>query len=162
MRGLEAGNVHFLLVGPPASAKTLFLQCLETLPRAKYVLGSRMTKAGLTNYLLTHQPRYLMLDEIDKMSGADYGVLLSLCETGRVSEMVYGKTRELKLNTVVFTCCNTLKGIPPEVLSRFQVLRFKPYIREEFISIVKNVLCRRGMEEGLALYIAKAVWVNWT
>lgn len=158
MKGLEAGKIHFLLVGPPASAKTLFLLCLEKLPRARYVLGSRMTKAGLTDYLITHQPKFLLLDEVDRLSGPDYGVLLSLCETGRVTEMIYGKTREETLDTIVFACCNRLKGIPEEVLSRFQVLKFEPYTREQFINIVENVLMRRGMEEELALYIAKAVW----
>lgn len=154
---LNVGKVHFMLVGPPSSAKTLFLLCLERLLRSRYVLGSRMTKAGLTDYLFTYQPRFLLLDEIDKMGGADYGVLLSLCETGRVSEMVFGRTREVSLDTIVFACCNTLKGIPPEVVSRFQVLVFNEYTREEFIYVVENVLGRRGVEEDLAVYIAKQV-----
>ena len=158
LRALDVGQVHFLLVGPPSSAKTLFLLCLTRLPRSRYVLGSRMSKAGLTDYLFTHQPRVLLLDEIDKMHGEDYGVLLSLCQTGRVSEMIYGKTREVTLNTTVFGCANTLKGIPPEVISRFQVLKFKEYGREEFINVVENVLGRRGVESELALYIAKQVW----
>lgn len=72
--------------------------------------------------------------------------------------MVFGRIREETLDTIVFACCNTLKGIPPEVISRFQVLRFKPYAREEFINMVENVLKRRGTKEDLALYIAKAVW----
>ena len=158
LRALDMGQVHFLLVGPPSSAKTLFLLCLERLPRSRYVLGSRVSKAGLTDYLFTHQPRVLLLDEIDKMRGEDYGVLLSLCQTGMVSEMIYGKTREITLETIVFGCANTLKGIPPEVISRFEVLRFKEYGREEFIHVVENVLGRRGVESELALYIAKQVW----
>lgn len=159
LKALEVGKVHFLLVGPPASAKTLFLLCLERLPRSRYVLGSRMTKAGLTDYLITHKPKTLLLDEIDRLRGPDYGVLLSLCETGRVTEMIYGKTREEQLDTIVFACCNRVKGIPEEVLSRFgEPLRFKPYTRTQFINIVENVLKRRGIEEGLALYIAKTVW----
>ena len=117
-----------------------------------------MSKAGLTEYLFTHQPKVLLLDEIDKLRGADYGVLLSLCETGRVSEMIYGKTREIPLDTIVFACANRLKGMPEEVLSRFQPLKFEPYTRESFINVVVNVLKRRGMEEGLALYIAEQVW----
>ena len=157
LKGLES-RVHFLLVGPPASAKTLFLECLGRLPKSRYVLGSRMTKAGLTDYLITYQPKFLLLDEIDRLSGSDYGVLLSLCHSGRVTEMVYRKTREVTLDTVVFGACNSLKGIPSEVLSRFQVLRFTEYSRESFINVVENVLERRGMEEDLALYIAKQVW----
>jgi len=158
MRALETRGVHFLLVGPPASSKTLFLRCLMRLPRSKYVLGSRMTKAGLTDYLFTYQPRYLLLDEIDKMSGPDYGALLSLCEDGYVSETIFGRTREIKLDTMVFACCNSLKKIPPEVLSRFQLVRFKEYTRSEFIHVVEHMLVRRGFDEDLAVHIAKQVW----
>jgi len=157
LKGLE-GGVHFLMVGPPASAKSLFLLCLETLPRSKYVLGSRVSKAGLTDYLITHQPRVLLLDEVDKLRGEDYGVLLSLCETGRVSETLYSRTREIALEITVFACANDLKRIPAEVIDRFEVLRFPEYTREQFIDVVENVLARRGVEEGLAVYIAKQVW----
>lgn len=159
LKALEVGKVHFLLKGPPASAKTLFLLCLEGLPRSRYVLGSRMSKAGLTEYLITYKPKVLLLDEFDKLNRpGDYGVVLSLCETGRVTEMIYGKTRDEQLDTIVFACCNRVKGIPEEVLSRFQPLKFEPYTRTQFINIVENVLKRRGMKEDLALYIAKAVW----
>lgn len=157
-KALQAGKVHFLLVGPPASAKTLFLLCLERLPKSRYVLGSRMTKAGLTDYLVTHKPKVLLLDEVDRLSAPDYGVLLSLCETGRVTEMIFGKTRDEFLDTAVFACCNRVRGIPEEVLSRFQILKFEPYTRAQFINIVENVLKRREMEADLALYIAKVVW----
>jgi len=113
-----------------------------------------MSKAGLTDYLITHKPKVVMLDEVDKMDGADYGVLLSLCETGRVTEMLYGRAREAVLDTVVFGCTNSLKGIPPEVVSRFEVLRFRPYTNEEFVDVVVNVLLRRGLDHDVANLIA--------
>lgn len=158
MKALQGERVHFLLLGPPSSAKTLFLLCLEKLQKARYILGSRMSKAGLTDYLITHKPKIILLDEIDKMDGTDYGVLLSLCETGRVTEMLYGRAREAVLDTVVFGCTNTLKGIPPEVISRFEVLRFKPYDDVEFFNVVQNVLVRRGLDDDAASYIAQKTW----
>jgi Holliday junction DNA helicase RuvB len=158
IKALQGERVHFLLIGPPASAKTLFLLCLERLPRTRYVLGSRMSKAGLTDYLITNRPRIILIDEIDKLCGPDYGVLLSLCETGRVTEMLYNRAREAMLETTVFACANTLKGIPPEVVSRFLVLFFKPYSQQEFFSIVENLLRRRGIDQETSMYIARKVW----
>jgi len=157
LKALGGERVHFLLLGPPSSAKTLFLLCLERLPKTRYILGSRMSKAGLTDYLITYKPRVVMLDEVDKMEAADYGVLLSLCETGRVTEMLYGKVREEVLDTVVFGCTNTLKEIPPEVVSRFEVLRFRPYTDEEFSDVVVNVLLRRGVDRDVANLITLKV-----
>lgn len=156
-KGLQ-NRVHFLMVGPPASAKSLFLLCLERLPRAKYVLGSRTSKAGLTDYLTTYKPTVLLVDELDKMRGEDMAVLLSLCESGRVPVTLYRKITDATLETIVFACANTLKQVPQEVQSRFQTLKFKGYSRLQFIQIVENVLARRGFDNKLALYIAEQVW----
>jgi Holliday junction DNA helicase RuvB len=48
--------VHILLVGPPASAKTLFmLECMK-LERSFFTLGSHSTKAGMIDYLFENRP----------------------------------------------------------------------------------------------------------
>jgi len=152
-------RVHFLLVGPPSSGKSLFLLCLERLPRSRYILGSRLSRAGLADYLITHKPSFILLDEIDKLRAHDYAVLLSLCETGRVVETLYGKTREESLDTIVFASANDLASIPPEVVSRFLILRFREYSRDEFVDVAINVLGRReGVDRDLAAYIAEKVW----
>lgn len=39
--------VHILLVGPPASAKSLFISCLAKLERSYYAVGSSSTKSGI-------------------------------------------------------------------------------------------------------------------
>jgi len=156
--GEKEDRVHFMMIGPPASAKSLFLLCLEKLPKAKYALGSRSSKAGLAEYLMNVQPKYLLVDEVDKMAVQDYAILLSLCETGRITEVIYGKNREAQLDTIVFACGNRLDGIPPEVISRFQVFHFFPYSEAEFTEIVSHILTRRQVDPNLALYIAEKVW----
>jgi len=155
--GESEDRVHFMMIGPPASAKSLFLFCLEKLSKAKYALGSRSSKAGLAEYLMSVEPRYLLIDEVDKMPLQDYAILLSLGETGRVTEVIYGKMREVQLDTIVFACGNRLDGMPPEVVSRFQVLHFFPYSEAEFKEIVSHVLTRRQVSPDLALYIAQKV-----
>jgi len=47
----------------------------------------------------------------------------------------------------------------PELISRFLVLRFNPYSREEFLTVTVNVLKKReNIDEDLAAYIAERVW----
>jgi holliday junction DNA helicase RuvB len=80
--------VHILLVGPPASAKTMFLTLLvQHLKNSYFTDGGNSTKAGIIDYLFENKPRYLLVDEIDKMAPKDQAMLLNLMETK------YGKTR---------------------------------------------------------------------
>jgi len=150
---------HILLIGPPASAKTVFLLEVARLKGAFYLLGGTTTKAGLIDQLFTLQPRYVLLDEIDKMNREDFTALLSLMETGIVKEVKHGKTREIVLPAKVYAACNVEKNIPPENLSRFQFkLHFKPYTKQEFIEIACRVLTmREHVDEELAKYIALKV-----
>jgi len=154
----EDATVHVLMVGPPGSAKTTFLLELCRLPNSVYTLGSRSTKAGLGDYLLKVEPRWLIIDEIDEMDRGDYGVLLSLMQTGIVAETLYGRRRMKKLRTTVFAACNETKRIPRPLLSRFMILYFREYDRDEFMEVARRMLVRRGFDEELSNYIASAVW----
>jgi len=149
--------VHFLLVGPPASAKTLFLLELSKVPGAAYALGSSSTKAGLAELLLEQRPRILLVDELDKVANMkDYAALLSLMETGIVSETKYKRRREARLGTRVFASANRTDGLPPELLSRFAVLRFREYDEAAFREVAERVLVgREGADPELARYLAE-------
>ena len=149
--------VHLLFTGVPSSAKTMFLLELARLG-APYILGSQSTKAGIADVLFDLEPWILLVDEIDRIGTKDITILLSLTETGIVSETKHGKRREVKLNTKVFATSNTLK-MSPELISRFMVLRFSPYSRDEFLMVATNVLRKRENVDGaLASYIAERVW----
>jgi len=59
--------VHILLVGPPTSAKTMFLtSLLHRLKNSYFTDGANSTKAGMISFLFENRPRYLLVDEIDK------------------------------------------------------------------------------------------------
>jgi len=149
--------VHFLFTGVPSSAKTMFLLELARLG-APYILGSQSTKAGIADILFDLEPQILLVDEIDRIGTKDITILLSLTETGIVSETKHGKRREINLKTKVFATSNTLK-MSPELTSRFMVLRFKPYTRDEFLAVTANVLRKRENIDGdLASYISEQVW----
>jgi len=151
--------VHDLLWGGPASAKTLFLEELARLPNSHFIMGSNLSAAGIFDVLFNERPRYLILDELDKIEdSANLSALLSLMERGRITETKYHRHRTLILKTWVFAAANSIVGIPIELLSRFAKLHFKDYTPEEFLEVAAVVLTEReGVNENLALYVAKKV-----
>lgn len=151
--------VHHLLIGPPASGKSLILLEISRIPGAKYyAAGGTITKAGLIDLLFEEEPKILIIDEIEKADKKDLSVLLSLMESGIVTKLVHGQELRLKLNTKVFAAANTLKNLPSELVSRFMIMEFDEYSEDEFVKVAKSVLIKReGLKEDLAEYIANEV-----
>lgn len=150
---------HVLLSGPPASAKTLFLDAIATLQGSAFALGGTSSKAGLTKLLMEVRPAYLMVDEIDKMDNEDFSALLSLMETGRVCQTKgnSGGRKEIWLKTRVFAACNDWKKVPAEVLSRFMECHVRAYTPDEFTDVAMILARRRGIDEELGRYIAEQI-----
>jgi len=149
---------HVLMVGPPGTAKTLFMTECQRIPGARYHLGSRSSKAGLTSLLLDEKPRILLIDEIDKMSPKDTSVLLSVMETGIVSETLFKRIREEKIDVRVIAACNSDRKLDKALISRFTVVRFQEYTPEEFARVAYRVLTvREGVKPELAMYIAESL-----
>jgi Holliday junction DNA helicase RuvB len=158
-RVLNVERFHVLLVGPPASAKTVFLLELARLPESFYCLGSATTKAGIAEILYEQRPRILLADEIDKFENKDIAILLSLAETGIIRETKVSKQREIRLNTNIFAAANSAKGMPKELLSRFRALYLPQYTKEEFIEASTKVLAEREkVDPALASYISEKAW----
>ena len=150
--------VHILLVGPPASAKTLFmLDCIK-LERSFFTLGSHSTKSGMIDYLFKQRPRYLIVDEIEHMPMKDQTALLSLMETGIIAETKYQKTRNTQMKTWVFATSNGTERMLTPLLSRFIVLHFKQYRYENFCDIAVHILAQEGIPSEIASASADAVW----
>lgn len=150
--------VHILLVGPPATAKSMFLGELGRLPFSRYALGGSTRKGGLEDYLLEFRPRYLIIDEIDKMDMRDMSVLLSLMESGIVARLKKRMREMEKLTTWVFGGANRDDGIWPELKSRFFTIRLKEYSQADFIQIARAILItREKLDMGVANHIASAL-----
>lgn len=153
--------VHVLLVGPPGSAKTLFLMECMKLPRSYFTLGSHSTKAGMLDHLFNSRPKHLIVDEIEYMAVKDQAALLSLMETGILSETKFEKTRQSVMRTWVFASCNDEKKLLTPLLSRFFVLYFKKYDYKSFEKIANHILKREcNLEKELSTLIANLVWNN--
>lgn len=151
--------MHCILWGSVASAKTLMLEELRRLPSSYFILGSSLSKAGLYEILFQNRPRYLIIDELDKVTDAhNLSGLLSLMERGFISETKYRRHKQINLETWVMASANRVKRIPEELMSRFIPLKFRDYTSNEFIEVVTTLLTEReGLPEWLALHIAKEV-----
>ena len=159
-RSLQSENpVHILLHGSIASAKTMFLEELARLPKSRFVVGSSLTKAGLIEVLFEDKPRFLIIDELDKIETEDnLAALLSLMERGIVTETKYRRHRSLTLKTTVFASANRVERIPPELLSRFLKLYFRDYTPQEFIEVTVDVLTKREkISPQVAFHIGEKV-----
>jgi holliday junction DNA helicase RuvB len=151
-------TTHILLTGPPASAKTMFLQSLlQHLKKSCFVDGGNSTKAGIIDYLFENRPRYLLIDEIDKLAPKHQTFLLNLMETGIISETKYGKKREAKINTSVFATSNDTRNLSAALLSRFFVVELEPYSYDEFHQITAHLLHQQGK---IVRTVADAIWVT--
>ena len=151
--------MHGILWGSVASAKTLMLEELRRLPGSYFVLGSSLSKAGLYEVLFQNRPRYLIIDELDKVTDAsNVSGLLSLMERGRISETKFKRHKAIDLKTWVLASANRIKKIPEELMSRFVPLKFKEYTPGEFIEVVTTILTEReDLPDWLSLHIAKNV-----
>jgi Holliday junction DNA helicase RuvB len=152
--------VHLLLVGPPASAKTLFMVECMRLERSYFTLGSHSTKSGMIDYLFDKRPRYLIVDEIEHMPMKDQTALLSLMETGILAETKFQKTRNTHLKTWVFASSNATDRMVTPLLSRFVVLHFKQYSFGSFQEVCAHILGREGVTPDVVAAIAEAVWTK--
>jgi holliday junction DNA helicase RuvB len=156
---LSKTPVNLLLVGSPGSAKTMFLTEIMRHHKTSYfVVGSNTTKAGLVNQLFERRPKFLLIDELEKMSVTDQTSLLHLTETGIISETKINKTRQMELTSWVFAAANSYERILKPLLSRFVVLAIPEYTFNEFREIALLRLRQENVEECTARFIAESVW----
>jgi Holliday junction DNA helicase RuvB len=156
---LSKRPVHILLVGSPGSAKTMFLtEIMRHYKESYFVVGSNTTKAGLLNQLFERRPKFLLIDELEKMSVTDQTSLLHLMETGIISETKINKTRQMELTSWVFATANSCEKIIRPLLSRFAILEVREYTFEEFTEIAVTRLTKEDVDESIATHIAEKVW----
>lgn len=134
--------IHVLLWGPPSIAKTLFLLDIEKAggDAAMWIIGSATSKAGLWDVVAERRPRWLLVDELDKMNMVDQTALLSLMERGRIVRTKVGRELDETINCWVIATANRIAKLPAELLSRFAVYQLGQYTPDEYREVVKSVL----------------------
>jgi hypothetical protein len=141
-------------------AKSLFLWDIERVfgARALWLLGSATSQAGMWDLVAEHQPDVLLLDEFEKIKGVDQAALLSLMEGGRLVRAKVGRGLNLNLECRVFAAANTMRGLTPEILSRFARRELRPYSQAEFQEVVTSVMVKReGVDATVAAEIAASL-----
>ena len=151
LKALEK-KVSTLLVGSPATAKTLFLLELRKLPNSIY-LTSDITKAGLQALISVTNPRLLLIDQLDNIKDKFvYSLLLDLLEYGITTKVSYNIQELSKYKITVIATANSTKRIPEALLSRFLIVKFKRYTESEYEKVARSILYKITSKE-LADYI---------
>jgi replication-associated recombination protein RarA len=151
---------HVILDGPPASGKTIFLLSMQKeLDNAYFVDCTNATGSGMVDYLFSHDVKYLLLDEVEKMSKRDQNVLLNLMETGVLTSTKVKKTYQKIMNVSVFATTNDIDSLSKPFRSRFLEFSLPAYTFEEFERLSVRLLRQKyGHSPELSHKVASAVW----
>jgi len=133
---------------------------LELCPSPSYFVDcTNATGPGMIDYLFKHDVKYLLLDEVEKMSGSDQNVLLNVLETGILTSTKVRRTASKEMNLSVFATTNDIDAISKPFRSRFVELSLPSYTYEEFCNIAVELLWTRYEHTAeLSVKIADIVW----
>jgi MoxR-like ATPase len=161
MKCIQSNNMHVILDGPPASAKSLFLYEMQRNLGydAYFVDCTNASGPGLVDYLLENDVKYLLLDEVEKMSNRDQNVLLNLMETGVLTSTKVKKTRSKEMDVSIYATTNEIEELSKPFRSRFLEFSLPSYTYGEFCDIAVKLLGKRyNHDEELSVKIADTIW----
>jgi MoxR-like ATPase len=153
--------VHILLVGPAGHAKTLFLKCILRAfgeREAFFTVGGNASKSGIIDILFDMRPKYLLIDEIEHLRPEYQTMLLSLMETGILTQTMHNKLRQTHLKTWVFATRNGTRKLSRPLLSRFTVMYLNKYDFSQFHEIAVKKLLAEGLDKKAADEITISIW----
>src|SRR5919198_3307961 len=160
LRALESSErAHTLLIGPPASAKSLFMLEIEKFMRSKvyFAEGASTTKAGLQKFIAENQDKeIIIIDEIDKMQMQHQEGLLTMMERGEFTTTKIRNTQTVKANIVIFATSNSIDRLTKPLLSRFTVFEIPEYTYEEFAAISVRII--KKLHPNAVIQIVSSVW----
>jgi Holliday junction DNA helicase RuvB len=155
-------SVHTVLVGPPASGKTMFLLAIKKNMRDVFFIdGTNATGAGTVDKLFKYpKTKIMLIDEIEKMGRRDQNMLLNLLETGVLTVTKVKKTQEIKFPGIkLFATSNGIDLLSKPLRSRLIELHLPEYDFNEFQEIVvKLTHTRHKLSREVGKKIAYVVW----
>lgn len=140
---LSEHNVNILLVGPPATSKSLLLQCIhEKLKDCVYYDAVNSSGPGIIQDLTNHKnTRIILIDEIDKLNKKDQAVFYNLMETGEI--IITKKDSKINFtmdNPKIFATSNGIEHLNKPLRSRFSIYRLQEYSDKDFIKISVHLI----------------------
>jgi len=136
-------NVNILLIGPPATAKSLLLQCIhEKVKDCIYYDAANSSGPGIIHDLTNHRnARIILIDEIDKLNRKDQAVFYNLMETGEVNITKKDTRVKFKMdNPKIFATSNSIERLTKPLRSRFSIYTLQEYSDRDFIKICVSLL----------------------
>src|SRR5215204_704960 len=156
-------SVSSVLIGPPASAKTMFLLAIQQSMKKDvfFIDATNASGAGIVDKLFS-QPntKIILIDEIEKMTKRDQNMLLNLLETGILTSTKVKKTAEIEFKGIkLFATSNDIDRLTKPLRSRLIELHLPEYYEMEFTDIVIRLThSRYKLNEEISKEIAKVVW----
>lgn len=102
---------------------------------------------GIIDYLFDHTDlKFLLIDEIDKISKKDQKVLLNVMETGILSDIKAKRSksaRQTNMHLSIYATSNDTTNILTPLLSRFINFNLPEYDLEIFTEICQKLLSRK-------------------
>jgi replication-associated recombination protein RarA len=156
-RALEAEeNYNLLLVGPPASSKTLFLHGILEMEDGVYFDATNTTNRIL-DVLEEKRPKIICIDELDKMSRQFQNQLLNFLESGHVKVDQQRRRYDFIIEGAkVFASANDINRLSKPLASRFRKLFLQKYSESQFLDVSEKVLPK--LSSAIARYIGKQIW----
>jgi Holliday junction DNA helicase RuvB len=154
--------MHCVLIGPPASRKTMFLLSIrKSMTDVFFIDATNASGPGIVDKLFTHpRTRIILIDEIEKMPKRDQNMLLNLLETGTLVSTKVRKTQEMKFRDFkLFATSNDIERLSKPLRSRLMEFHLPEYNFDEFREIVEKLAANRyRLNREIADKIASVVW----
>jgi MoxR-like ATPase len=150
-------SYNLLLVGPPASSKTLFLQSILDIRNGNGKDGVYFDATNTTDVLEEKRPKIICIDELDKMSRPFQNQLLNFLESGHVKVDQQRRRHDFVIKGAkVFASANDIDTLSKPLASRFRKLFLQRYTEEAFLDVSEKVLPKTS--GAVARYIGSIVW----
>ena len=139
-------SVHCVLVGPPASGKTMFLLAIQkNMKDAFFIDATNASGPGIVDKLFAYpRTKIILIDEIEKMTKRDQNMLLNLLETGMLVSTKVRKTQEMEFRGIkLFATSNDIERLSKPLRSRLMEFHLPEYNFDEFREIVVKLAANR-------------------
>ena len=155
-------SVHCVLVGPPASGKTMFLLAIQkNMKDAFFIDATNASGPGIVDKLFAYpRTKIILIDEIEKMTKRGQNMLLNLLETGMLTSTKVRKTQEMEFRGIkLFATSNDIELLSKPLRSRLMEFHLPEYDFDEFRKIVEKLAANRyRLNREIADKIASVVW----